>query len=55
MHDVRWIVGSRIEDTFDVITKDRFGSFEGLHIDSYKKINYVGGYKITLKKLIEEF
>ena len=25
-----------------------FGNIEGLHIDSYKKINYVDGYKINL-------
>ena len=51
LHDVRWVVGSRIEDTFDILKKDWFGSFEGLHIDSYKKINHVDGYKITLKKI----
>ena len=54
LHDVRWVVGSRIEDTFDILKKDWFGSFEGLHIDSYKKINHVDGYKITLKKLRRE-
>ena len=49
LHDVRWVVGSKIEDTYDVLRKDWFGTFEGLHIDSYKKIKYVDGYKITLK------
>ena len=49
LHDVRWVVGSRIEDTFDVLRSDWFGKTEGLHIDSYKKINYVDGYKINLK------
>tara|TARA_Y100000991_G_scaffold126268_1_gene95085 strand:+ start:247 stop:414 length:168 start_codon:yes stop_codon:yes gene_type:complete len=24
-HDVRWVVGSRIEDTFDQLRKDWFG------------------------------
>tara|TARA_B100000161_G_scaffold163896_1_gene116878 strand:- start:310 stop:894 length:585 start_codon:yes stop_codon:yes gene_type:complete len=51
LHDVRWVVGSRIEDTFDILKKDWFGTLEGLHIDSYKKINHVDGYKITLKKI----
>ncbi len=51
MHDVRWVIGSRIEDTFDVLRRDWFGTIEGLHIDSYKKINYVDGYKINLKKI----
>ena len=51
LHDVRWVLGSRIEDTFDVLRRDWFGSLEGLHIDSYKQINYVDGYKINLKNL----
>ncbi len=51
LHDVRWAVGTRIEDTFDSIRKNWFGSIEGLHIDSYKKIESVDGYKINLTKL----
>ncbi len=51
LHDVRWVLGSNIEDTFDVLRRDWFGSLEGLHIDSYKKVNYVDGYKINLKNL----
>ena len=51
LHDVRWVVGSKIEDTFDALRKDWFGTFKGLHIDSYKKIKYVDGYKITLKNI----
>jgi len=49
LHDVRWVVGSRIEDTYDELRRDWFGSLEGLHIDSYKKINFVDGYKINIK------
>ena len=49
LHDVRWVVGSKIEDTYDTLRKDWFGSPEGLHIDSYKKIKYIDGYKINLK------
>ena len=37
LHDVRWVVGSKIEDTYDALRKDWFGSPRGLHIDSYKK------------------
>ena len=48
LHDVRWVVGSKIENTFDTLRKDWFGSPEGLHIDSYKKIKFVDGYKINL-------
>ena len=48
LHDVRWVVGSKIEDTFDTLRKDWFGSSKGLHIDSYKKIKYIDGHKINL-------
>ena len=51
LHDVRWVVGSRIEDTYDALRRDWFGTFKGLHIDSYKKINYVDGYKVNLKNV----
>ena len=49
LHDVRWVVGSKIEDTYDTLRKDWFGSSKGLHIDSYKKIKYLDGYKINLR------
>ena len=49
LHDVRWVVGSKIEDTFHDLRKNWFGSIDGLHIDSYKKIEYIDGYKIYLK------
>ena len=48
LHDVRWVVGSKIEDTYDTLRKDWFGSSKGLHIDSYKRIKYIDGYKINL-------
>ena len=48
LHDVRWVVGSKIEDTYDSLREDWFGSPKGLHIDSYKKIKYIDGYKINL-------
>ena len=48
LHDVRWVVASKIEDTYDTLRKDWFGSPKGLHIDSYKKIKYIDGYKINL-------
>ena len=49
LHDVRWVVGSKIEDTYDTLRKHWFGSLKGLHIDSYKKIKYIDGYKINLR------
>ena len=54
LHDVRWVIGSKIEDTYDSLRSDWFGNLKGLHIDSYKKINYVDGYKINLRKIKNE-
>ncbi len=51
LHDVRWVVGSKIEDTYDLLRSEWFGISEGLHIDSYKKIKCVDGYKINLKNI----
>ncbi len=48
LHDVRWVVGSKIEDTYNTLRRDWFGSPKGLHIDSYKKIKYLDGHKINL-------
>ena len=48
LHDVWRVVGSKIEDTYDTLRKDWFGSPKGLHIDSYKKIKYINSYKINL-------
>ncbi len=49
LHDIRWVIGSKIEDTFDQLRNDWFGSYSGLHIDSYKKIESIDGYKINLR------
>ena len=51
---MRWVIGSKIEDTFKALRRDWFGVLEGLHIDSYKKINFVDGYKINLKNIENE-
>ena len=29
LHDVRWVIGSKIEDTFDVLRRDWFGTIKG--------------------------
>ncbi len=50
IHDVRWVLGESIEDTFPELRKQWFGRKNGLHIDSYKCIKYVDGYKIVISK-----
>tara|TARA_B100000029_G_C17375767_1_gene887860 strand:+ start:337 stop:918 length:582 start_codon:yes stop_codon:yes gene_type:complete len=49
LHDVRWVVGRQIEDTFFQLRHQWFGNNEGLHIDSYVEIRFIDGYKIFLQ------
>jgi len=37
LHDVRWVVGSKIEDTYDTLRKDWFGSPEDCILIAIKK------------------
>ena len=50
IHDVRWVLGESLEDTFPELRKQWLGKLNGLHIDSYKRIEYVDGYKIAISK-----
>ncbi len=50
IHDVRWVLGKSIEDTFPELRKQWLGKKSGLHIDSYKCIKYVDGYKIVVSR-----
>ena len=50
LHDVRWVVGTSIEETIPTLRQQWFGLRSGLHIDSYKAIQYVDGYSIELIK-----
>ncbi len=54
LHDVRWVIGSTIQETFNDLRKDWFGSIKGLHIDSYKKISSIDGFKINLINMNEQ-
>tara|TARA_Y100001968_G_scaffold34492_1_gene26485 strand:+ start:871 stop:1428 length:558 start_codon:yes stop_codon:yes gene_type:complete len=47
-HDVRWVIGKSIEDTFPELRKQWLGIKNGLHIDSYKCIKYIDGYRIDI-------
>ncbi len=48
MHDIRWVVGETIESTVPQLKSEWTGSSRGLHIDSYKFIQFVDGYRIKL-------
>ena len=50
IHDVRWVLGKSLEDTFPDLREQWIGRINGLHIDSYKRIEYVDGYKVEISK-----
>ena len=50
IHDVRWVLGQKIQDTFPELRKQWLGKKSGLHIDSYKCIKYIDGYEIVISK-----
>tara|TARA_Y100001968_G_scaffold190285_1_gene174342 strand:- start:467 stop:1021 length:555 start_codon:yes stop_codon:yes gene_type:complete len=50
LHDVRWVIGEKLEDTFPELREQWFGESIGLHIDSYKCIKYIDGYEIIISK-----
>ncbi|KGG10297.1 hypothetical protein EV04_1963 [Prochlorococcus marinus str. LG] len=48
MHDIRWVIGKNIESTIPKLKSEWIGNSLGLHIDSYKLIQFVDGYRIKL-------
>ena len=51
IHDVRWVLGETLEDTFAELRDQWIGNVKGLHIDSYKRVKYIDGYKIDISKV----
>ena len=50
IHDVRWVIGETIESTIPNLKTEWVGKASSLHMDSYKAIRFVDGYKIKLMK-----
>ncbi|WP_320674140.1 DUF1543 domain-containing protein [Prochlorococcus sp. MIT 1341] len=48
MHDIRWVVGDTFESTFPELKSEWIGVSRGLHIDSFKLIKFVDGYRVKL-------
>ena len=48
LHDVRWVVGTCIEETIPTLRQQWFGLLSGLHIDSYVAVTHVDGYSVEL-------
>ncbi|GGW53036.1 DUF1543 domain-containing protein [Alishewanella tabrizica] len=48
LHDVRFVVGEHIVDTYPQLRAQWFGQVKGLHLDSYLALQHIDGYEITL-------
>jgi len=54
LHDVVFVVGSTIEETYPLLVKKWFGNSQQFHIDSYVELQNIDGYKIELSKSAKE-
>lgn len=54
LHDVVFVVGSSIEETYPHLAKKWFGNLQQFHIDSYMELQNIDGYKIELTKDFKE-
>ena len=50
LHDVVFVVGASIEETYPALAKKWFGSLHQFHIDSYLELQNIDGYRIELSK-----
>jgi len=48
LHDVVFVAGETIEDTYPRLLELWFGSPQGLHIDAWMPIEHVDGYDVSL-------
>lgn len=50
LHDVVFVVGSSIEETYPLLAKKWFGNMNHFHIDSYLHLQYIDGYEVELSQ-----
>jgi hypothetical protein len=49
LHDVQFVAGETIENTFDALRERWFGTIKGLHLDAYLELRFVDGFRIELR------
>ena len=49
LHDVRFVAGRCIEDTYPELRRQWFGRRRGLHLDSYMAVHCIDGWRVTLE------
>lgn len=49
LHDMRFAIAATIEDTYDELRRQWWGTPKSLHIDCWSELSRADGYSITLK------
>lgn len=49
VHDVRFVVGRGIEETFPELRRQWFGSRKGLHLDAWMAVRAIDGWTVRLR------
>jgi len=49
LHDMRFVIADKIEDTYPVLKRSWWGMPESLHLDAWGALSYADGYDIVLK------
>jgi uncharacterized protein DUF1543 len=50
LHDVQFVAGDSIEDTFQQLRQRWLGTVQGLHLDAYLEVKFVDGFRIELRR-----
>lgn len=50
LHDVRFCIGNTIEDCYEDLRAQWWGTAESLHLDCWGVLDYADGYKVSLMK-----
>jgi hypothetical protein len=50
LHDVQFVVGETIEETYGDLLRQWYGVPDGLHLDSYMPLEVVDGHRVTLSR-----
>lgn len=48
LHDVVFVVGESIEDTYEQLMMKWFGTPQGLHVDSWVELRVIDGHQVSL-------
>ena len=48
MHDIRFVVGENIEQTYSKLKSQWVGDRSSVHMDSYMAINHIDGFKVEI-------